>query len=153
MEQTDLSHSGEPFGVALVPLNLVPVIWPRVAEIMEANPPERSPFFSTIPQAFQTVMNAKANLWIGGYGSGLDIVLMGTIVDYPAARGYIVNYVGGKFLRATLKHWPKLEQFAAAQGCTHIEMVTRPGIVRLMRRYGFEPLATYSCKSIWPQLN
>jgi hypothetical protein len=152
METTVSFHSGkiddEDYHVAMVPPALIQQLWPRVEIILRNHPARNTPLFSTTDQIFHRLMMSQAGLWIGGEEDHIDTVLVFSIVSYPAIKTLVVNYVGGRDLRKALLHWNKLETYAREMGCTHIEMITRPGIVRLLRKVGFRPLATYTCKSI-----
>lgn len=147
--QVGISSAEEEYRIALVPRHLVTQVWARVEEILTKHPTEGTPFFFTPAQIFQALLDAKANLWIGGKGDRIDTILLCSIVQYPAARTLEVNYVGGVNLREGLRvGTPPVERWALLQGCTHIEIVTRPAVMRLLRRYGYQSFAMYACKPL-----
>lgn len=143
------TSSVEEVSIALVPRHLVLQIWPRVLEVLEANPPRSSPLFATPPQILQALLDGKNSLWIGGDGTSVDAIHLCSIVQYPATKTLVVNYVGGKGLRRMMKvAAPMVENWALQQGCTHIELVASKSVMRLIRRWGYRPIAEYACKPL-----
>jgi len=139
----------EAINVALVPRHLVLSVWPRVEEILISNPPSGSPLFATPPQIVQALLDGKNSLWIGGEGSAIDAIHICSIVQYPAAKTLMVNYVGGKNLRGVMAvAGPMVEDWALKQGCTHIELVAPRAVMRILRRWGYLPIAEYACKPL-----
>lgn len=139
----------EQYSGGVVPKHLVLSIWDRVEGIIKENPSKGSPLFSTPPQILDALLQGRMSLWIGGRDSEVEIVLICSVVQYPAARTTEINYVGGRGIREAMKYvFPLIERWALDQGCTHIELITVPGIMRLLRKWSYRPLAEYACKPL-----
>lgn len=143
------TSSDEVLSVALVPRHMVLAVWPRVEEILLANPPRGSPLFATPPQILQALLDGKNHLWIGGEGASIDAIHICSIVQYPATKTLVVNYVGGRNLRGVMAvAAPMVENWALGQGCTHIELIGPRSVLRILRKWGYFPIAEYACKPL-----
>lgn len=138
----------EDFHVALVPLGLVTQVWPRVEPLLRTGFMRGTPLYATVEQTLHELTQGRALLWIGGYGSEVQIVMLGTIIQYPAARALRLNFIAGRGMREAWPSWPQVEAFGRAQGCTHVEAIVRPGLARLFRRVGMHELGVYVGKPL-----
>lgn len=149
LQQVGTSSDEEEYRVALVPRHLVLSVWPRVEEILVGNPPRGSPLFYTVPQILRELLDGRFVLWIGGEGNEIDAIHICSIVQYPATKTLMVNYVGGRGLRQAMKvAAPMVEDWALKQGCTHIELMAPGAVMRILRRWGYLPIAEYACKPL-----
>lgn len=143
------TSSDEEIRVGLVPRHLVLSVWARVEEILISHQPRGSSLFATPPQILRNLLDGEMTLWIGGEGSSIEAIHICSIVQYPAAKTLMVNFVGGENLRGMMKAAvPMVEQWALDQGCTHIELVAPRGVMRMIRKWGFAPIAEYACKPL-----
>lgn len=140
--------TGVEYTLALVPVYLVAQLWERILPILKEQPTVATPYFVTPEQTLHLLIAGKAQLWVGGPGDEIETVGITSIMQYPSAKTLYVNYIGGRNVRGLAKCTPQVEAYARSEGCTHMEFTTVPAVMRLLRRYGYRPLAAYTCKAL-----
>lgn len=120
---------------------------------------DMEPFIERCARVSEGMLEAKAtqDMLLAGVATafmtlndvGLVALFIARIVDYPTYRSARVISASGNDLKGAMKFFFLLENWAFEQGATQIEGWCRPGMVRLLRRFGFDKklsLVTLSLK-------
>lgn len=80
----------------------------------------------------------EAQLWILAPPSGRMVLAAITrILVYPNKKRLSFDLLVGKDMEASYPHLAQVEKWAAERGCTEVQAYVRPGIRKVMAKYGF----------------
>lgn len=107
-------------------------LWPQVAPLIEKGLEYAGGCFG-LEDVRQSLTLHRRQLWV----DGLDVrcVLVTEPIDYPLKRVLHVFLVAGRLPRDWRDLWRGIERWAAAQGCSDIEIRGRPGWIRRLPDY------------------
>lgn len=94
----------------------------------------------TLDQMLRKAMIGEMQLWIA-YEEGEEpfLCMFTELINHPVARVLHIHPLAGSGLRRVFDKLPDFEAWALMQGAHYIDFSTRPGLVRLLKRYGFIP--------------
>ena len=94
----------------------------------------------------RAALEGKVQLFVAHDKETVHMAMATEYVTYPRFTSLRVIALGGKTagaLRGCVRDfWPKIIEWAQAQGVTKIEASCHPSMVRLLTRYGFYPKYT-----------
>lgn len=134
--------------VGLIPTEIVPMMWPRVLEILYA---KGQKWLKVVDEndVFHMLMSNQADLWCAMQNGRLDGVMICMMERHRRASYYHVAFIGGdglsKYLAQGLE---KLEHYAALQGAAELVLEGRKGFARLLKPFGYHTNTVRMRKSV-----
>jgi len=133
----DTQHQALSFGC--VPLQVLDIVWPDVEALL-------TPAIQTAGSKFeaadvkQNIESGMLVLWLVVDGTKPVAAITTRIIEYPGCRAMALDWIGGRRMREWLPlAQATIEQFAAGNGCTHLEGYGRKAWGRWLERYGWKP--------------
>lgn len=117
-----------------VPLGHVHLVWPRVADLIEAAM-RRGDLgsFATVPSA---VLTGRAQLWVAAESDGEIVAAAVTELVKTARRKYcVIVAVGGHHVARWLALLAPIEDWARTEGCAAMRIMGRKGWARVLTDY------------------
>lgn len=129
------------------PLEFVQVTWPRVEKFIEAGLQEGSGENSenmayNAHHVLSYLTSGQWELFVAVNDSG-EMVGAGTVsyANYPLHRVAFITSVGGRLI-ATHDNFAQLTTLLKMRGVTMVQAYGRPSIIRLWKRFNFQPRST-----------
>lgn len=127
-------------GVWLVSTGDVPLLWPKVEEvILEKGRGERLLDLYDPYHIMHLLRMREMDLWLGLTDGEVDLVLLMQMANFPKKSIYQTVWCGGRNLRKFMP-FTKVEQYAVLQGALEVEIIGRSGWSRLFPEYDFRSL-------------
>lgn len=128
----------------LIPTEDVGMIWPTISKIL-LKAVERDEGKRSLHSLLRELVNDRNQLWIVFDGEPIGAVVT-AILNYPHARTLKVEWLAGERFEEWAHLISEIESFAKAQGCNPVEFSGRPGLARVLKRYGYEVVAVEARK-------
>ena len=121
---------------SLVPPHDVPLVWRAAATIL-AKAVERDDGRRTLDSIFADLLTDHNQLWLVGDGKPLGVVVT-ALLTYPNKKACKVEWLAGERFEEWAHLIGEIEEWARKQGCYGVEIAGRPGLARVMRKFGYE---------------
>lgn len=128
-----------PSSLTLVWQQNIPTAMQRIGGLLEEALDNYGAGEVTMQNYYEMLLRGQAHLWLLARPSGsIDLAAITRIVVYPAQKALSIDLIAGKNMEEAVKFLGPVERWAAELGCTRTEAWVRPGITRVMSKYGFE---------------
>lgn len=95
----------------------------------------------TIEDVEDMIASGMAQLWTGDKSAAVT-----EIIQQPLSRDFSLWLCGGDLEEICEDMLPRAEKWAKGQGCTRVLTSGRPGWDRVMKNYGYAPVANICAK-------
>lgn len=142
----EVGSSSASFGI--VPKEALPVVWTEIVQIMKDHPKGLIEFAE--PQdVLHELLSSNMLLWVGMNEGQIELVVLQTLESTPKSKRATISWLGGKNLKFYMAiGLDKLELCSKQLGADVLTFRTSSALVRLTRRYGFQPVATLVEKNL-----
>lgn len=133
--------------VRAVDAGYIPQIWPKVEAYLEAalTKGDDAPEWSACYNIHHVQSFVTSGQWVLLVAIDAEGEIHGaatiSLTTYPLHRVAFITLIGGRMI-ATAENFTQLKALLKNYGATKINGFGRPSIVRLWKRYGFEPRIT-----------
>lgn len=117
---------------------MLPTVWQQISHIMYEKGTGLVEY--TEPhEIYNELLHEKMLLWLGVGKDGIELVVLLQIMDWPKKRELLICWVGGSHLIKHLKAGilSKIEEYACMINATRVVAVVRPGLLRVLKKYGY----------------
>lgn len=127
--------------ITLVPINAMPVIWPKVSAMLEAALVYSGGRF-TIDDLLNEIMISKKTLWIALDDDDIIGCTTVSIFQYPQLKALCYDDLGGRDVHLWLDEGHRvLSNYGRDMGCTRLECQGRSGWKKFLEALGYKQYA------------
>lgn len=132
----------------LIPPTDIPLVWHRIAEILEETQPEWLDRMEPV-ELLGWLYAGKYDLWAGTDKGILDGFILCRWESWTKVKFYCIEAVFGQDMRKYLP-WglEKVERFAAIMGAKEVVIDGRMDLQRMFHRWGYSPKAVTLRKDV-----
>lgn len=135
------SITGVPIGkyeLTLVAAQGIPHIFENLAEKFQEVMEERNFHEYDLEELYRRLVEGEAQLWlVAEKGARLVMVGVTRVLRYPSVKRLSVDLIMGEDMEGCVAMLEYGANWAKQFGCTEIEASCRPGIRKVMEKYGF----------------
>lgn len=121
-------------------------MWPLIASIL-SQAVERDEGKRSLHSLLRELVNDRNQLWIVSDGRPIGAAVT-ALLNYPHARTLKIEWLAGERFEEWAHLISEIENYAREQGCNPVEFSGRPGLARVLKRYGYEVTAVEARKFI-----
>jgi len=137
----------EDYSVARVDPQQLQSLWPAVFPHLVYGRKHLEEYLS-LEDVYVMVYSGQMQMWLGINEAQIELVGLTQALDYPRCRALRFVWIGGSGVRHYQQYLDWLELCAKRNGCGKIEVLGRPGWLRVLAPHGYEPKATLLVKDI-----
>ena len=102
----------------------------------------------SLEDVYASVYSGALQMWLGVYQNQIESVGLTQIMNYPLCRSLRFVWIGGSGFRHYRQYGDWIELWARRNGCSKIEVLGRPGWMKMLEGQGYEPKAVLLEKDI-----
>ena len=93
----------------------------------------------TLDRVKERLITSRWNFWAAKDSTGIFLGMITEVCMYETGKkDLVVHWLGGEEFKGLDNYFFIVEEWARLQGCDEIVTYCRPGVYRLMKKYGFK---------------
>lgn len=142
------AHGSNSVNMGRLDRSMLTQVWDRVAYIMREHPQGLLEYMEP-HDIYPEILHDRMHMWVGVRDSVIELVMITQIVEWPKLKELHVMWLGGSHLHDYFPLFKdSIEQYACMLGVSRIVATCRPGLVRMMKRYGYVQVRAEIAKSM-----